>query len=313
MKNLTTIENLTAQAEDNTGQADRLVKFEDVHGLKQTDYEAFMNNIAPFSGNNGVPIVILDGMGGYGEVTAHMLAEAKKENATPDIYVVDASKNQLNRAITSGTLSHDFPKDHLVVSDIRKTPFDSEMFDTVVIKMGIHEVLLNEQPEILKEVYRVLKQGGKFVTWELAFSNKDSQKIFQDIIRKKDEIAGFHHLVVNRWFPTEQEIRDSFAEAGFVDVTSPHNVEPTVNLRKRESELASLERSKIMHEKGIVTPKEEKMLTELGKKRCDELVAFTKQYMTSVPQELKNSMNYRETEDNVIFEPEKKILVGYKR
>ncbi len=301
------------QEEDKSGQADRLAKFEDVHGLKQADFEAFLKNIGPFCDPDGRPFTILDGMGGYGDVTSHILAEAGKQGVTPDIYIADESINQLNRGISSNTLPEDFPKDHLVLTDIRKTPFTDETFDTVVIKMGIHEVQLEEQTKILQEVFRVLKEGGKFVTWELAFSNKESQKIFQDIIRKKDEIAGFTQMVEKRWFPTEAEIFDSFEKAGFVDVSSPHTLEPTVNLRKREFELASIERSKIMHERGVVTPEEEVQLVELGKQRCSQLVAFTKQYMASVSKEMKEAMNYRETEDNVIFEPEKKIFVGYKQ
>jgi ubiquinone/menaquinone biosynthesis C-methylase UbiE len=301
------------QEEDKSGQADRLAKFEDVHGLKQADFEVFLRNVGPFCAPDGRPFTMLDGMGGYGDVTAHINAEAGKQGVVPDIYIADESSNQLNRGISSGTLPAEFPKDHLVLTDIRETPFTDEMFDTVVIKMGIHEVPLEEQSKILKEVYRVLKRGGKFVTWELAFSNKESQKIFQDIIRKKDEIAGFTQLVEKRWFPTEAEIFDSFGKAGFVDVSSPYTLEPTVNLRKRESELASIERSKIMHEKSIVTPEEDAQLVELGKQRCSQLVAFTKEYMSLVSQEMKDAMNYRETEDNVIFEPEKKIFVGYKK
>lgn len=252
-------------------------------------------------------------MGGYGAVAARILAEAGKEGVTPDVYVADESANQLNRGISSGTLPEDFPPDHLVVTDIRNTPFDEDTFDTVVIKMGIHEVSLADQLEVLKEVYRILKPGGKFATWDLAFSSKEGQKIFQDIIRKKDTLAGFTQMVENRWFPTEQEIMDSFEKAGFVDVTSPHDVEPTVNLRKRETELVSIERSNIIKEKGSISQEEEIELIKLGKQKCDELIAFTKKYMSSVSEEIKKAMNYQETEDNVIFEPEKKIFVGYKK
>lgn len=307
------VSNITEQSEDKSGQADRLAKFEDVHGLKQEDFEVFLKLIAPFSTPDGQPLKILDGMGGYGDVTSHILAEAKKEGVNPELYIADESINQLNRGISSGTLPENFSKDHLVVTDIRDTPFPDDMFDTVVIKMGIHEVPLEEQAAILKEVHRVLKKEGKFVTWELAFSNREAQKVFQDVIRKKDEIAGFTQLVKNRWFPTEAEIFDSFRKAGFVNFSSPHTLEPTVNLRKRESELASIERSKIMHEKGTITDDEESQLKALGKQRCDQLVDFTKQYMASAPEELKVAMNYRETEDNVIFEPEKKLFVGYKK
>ncbi len=314
MDKFKTIEGINSMnsVDDQTGQANRLATFEDVHGLKSSDFEVFLQNIAPFSNSEGKPYVILDGMGGYGDVTAHILAEAKKSNNVPEMYIADESVNQLQRGVTSGTLPEDFAKDHLVVTDIRETPFSNNLFDTVVIKMGIHEVPLQEQAKILKEVFRILKQGGKFVTWELAFSNKESQKIFQDILRKKDEIAGFTQLVSNRWFPTE-EIRQSFEKAGFVDVDSPHTLEPTVNLRKRESELSSVERTKLMQKNGAITVEENDSLIKLGKQRCDELVVFTKQYMTSVTSDIKQAMNYRETEDNVIFEPEKKIFVGYKR
>jgi|GEM_PF-1438083 len=314
--NTSIAEKISIQAEekeDTTAQADRLAIFEEVHGLKKGDFEAFLKNIGPFAASNGKPLTMLDGMGGYGDVTAHILAEAKKQGIAPDIYIVDESINQLKRGMSSKTLPEDFPQDHLVVGDIRETPFPDSTFDTVVIKMCIHEVPLAEQTKMLKEVYRVLKPGGKFVTWELAFSNKEAQKTFQDVIRKKDEIAGFTQMVAKRWFPMEAEILQAFDNAGFVNVSSPHTLEPTVNLRKRETELASIERSKIMHEKGELTPEEEKHLLGLGKSRCSELVAFTKKYMASVSPELKKAMNYRETVDNVIFEPEKKIFVGYKQ
>jgi hypothetical protein len=77
----------TSQTKDTTGQANRLARFEDVHGLKQSDFEAFLNNIAPFCKSDGSSFVILDGMGGYGDVSAHIIAEAKKTRCcTRNIY-----------------------------------------------------------------------------------------------------------------------------------------------------------------------------------------------------------------------------------
>ena len=64
------------QVQDNSAQADRLAKFYDVHGLKEADYEAFVDMASPFVNGEGNPAIILDGMGGYGEVTAHILSKA---------------------------------------------------------------------------------------------------------------------------------------------------------------------------------------------------------------------------------------------
>lgn len=295
----------TEEHKEKAGFDVRIVDFKLVHNQKQEDFDAFVNIIDPKDGQ-----VILDGMDGYGAAAKEILATAAKKGFKPEIYTLDESAVQVERARKNVP---DIDEKHIIKADMRETPFSDEFFDTVVIKMGIHEVPREEQQKIVDEVYRILKQEGKFVTWELSFSSPDTQKVFQDIIRKKDELAGFDKLVENRYFPRRDELIAMFEKAGFKDVAVAHKIDAKLSLRVRESELVSKERKQIMDEKGVVTPEEEAKLAKLGKEKCDKLVAFAKDYMKNIPDEVKQKWNYRETEDDIFLEPNKEVIVGYKK
>lgn len=293
-----------SQPKQKAGFDDRIVDFKLVHNQKQEDFDAFVNIIDPQDGQ-----VILDGMDGYGAVAKEILNAAAQKDFKPEIYTLDESVVQVERARKNVP---DIREDHIIKADIRETPFADNFFDTVIIKMGIHEVPKEEQQKVVDEVYRIIKEGGKFVTWELSFLDSEMRQVFQDIIRKKDELAGFDKLVENRYFPLRKDLLNYFKNAGFKDVAVAHKVDAKLSLRVRESELVSKERKQIMDERGIVTPEEETQLTELGKSKCDELVAFAKEYMKGVSEEIKRRLNYVETENDIYFEPNKEVIVGWK-
>jgi len=282
----------------------RIVDFKLVHNQKQEDFDAFVNIIDPKDGQ-----VILDGMDGYGAAAKEILTTAAQKGVKPEIYTLDESAVQVEKAKKNVP---DIDEKHIIKADMRETPFSNNFFDTVVIKMGIHEVQKEEQQKIVNEVYRILKENGKFVTWDLSLADRETQVIFQDIIRKKDELAGFDKLVESRYFPRRDELLALFEKAGFQNVSVAHKIDAKLSLRVRESELVSKERSQIMKNRGVVSLEEETQLAELGKKKCDELVAFAKVYMKDVPDEVKKRMNYIETENDIRFEPNKEVIVGYK-
>jgi ubiquinone/menaquinone biosynthesis C-methylase UbiE len=286
------------------GFDDRIVDFRVVHNHKPEDIKAFVELIDAKPND-----VILDGMDGYGAVARDILDVAEAKGFKPEIYTVDESIVQVERARKN---IPDIEPKHVVQADIRKTPFEDEMFDTVIIKMGIHELPKEAQPDILKEVTRVLKPKGKFITWELSFPDEVTQKIFQDIIRKKDELAGFDRLVENRYFPRQDELLKLFQDAGLENVEVAHKVDAKLSLRVREQELISKDRKEIMDERGVLSPEEEIQLAQLGKQKCDELVAYAKQYMADVPDEVKKQMHYSEGANDIYFTPSKEVILGYK-
>jgi len=283
---------------------DRIVDFKAIHNQKPEDFERFIDIIDAQPGQ-----VILDGMDGYGAAAKEIIQNAGKKGFSPEIYTLDESTTQVENARKN---IPNIQPDHIIQSDIRNTPFSSEMFDTVVIKMGLHEIPKLDQVVAIKEVYRILKNGGKFVTWDLSFHDSETQKVFQDLIRKKDQIAGFDSLVENRYFSRQEELISALNVAGFKNVLIAHEVDARLSMRVRESELVSKDRKALMDKNGVITTEEENMLAELGKRRCGELISFAKEYMASISDEVKKRMQYEETEDDIKIVPNKEILVGYK-
>ncbi len=283
---------------------DRIVDFKKIHNHKPEDFERFVDIIDPQPGQT-----ILDGMDGYGAVAKEILKRANARGFSPEMYTLDESQVQIEMAREN---IPNINAEHLIEADMRKTPFEDRKFDTVVIKMGIHEVPKPDQSVVVKEAYRILKDGGKFVTWELSFHDAEVQKVFQDLIRKKDEIAGFTSLVENRYFPRQDELIAIFEEAGFKNVAVAHEVDAQLSMRVRESELVSKDRKAMMDEKGIISSEDEVYLANLGKVRCDELISFAKGYMATVSPEIKDRLHYEEIEGDIKLVPNKEIIVGYK-
>ncbi len=228
---------------------DRIVDFKIIHNQKEEDFKRFVEIADVRPGH-----VILDGMNGYGAGAKEILINAKQRGFVPDIYTLDESTVQIDRAREN---IPNIQLDHIVNSDMRSTPFASNMFDRVIIKMGIHEVPKEDQSKILNEVYRILKPGGKFVTWELSFHDHETQKVFQDLIRKKDQIAGFDTLVTDRYFPRQDELLQLLKDAGLKNVSVAHEVDPRLSMRVRESELVSKDRKEMQDKNGIITTENE--------------------------------------------------------
>ncbi|MBX4210977.1 class I SAM-dependent methyltransferase [Candidatus Parcubacteria bacterium] len=148
--------------------------------------------------------------------------------------------------------------------------------------MGLHEVSLQQHLAILKEFYRILKPNGKVIVWDIMLSG-ETQELFQDIIRKKDQLAGFDLLVKERYFFREDEFIKNAQDSGFRSI---------VDYDKNPFDFSSIKRldSELKGNIGLL-----QVLNDFIRNR------FTP--------ELKKKLEYKDTGDDISFKIPKKIFV----
>lgn len=276
----------------------RIVRYEDIHSIEEADFSALMNII------NAQPSQkIFEGCAGYGAVTKRIFDTTCHLADKPQLFLLDESEAQLDQAKQSISID---PK-NFIAGDIRSCPFGDNFFDTVVVKMGIHEIPFNEQKKAFKEIFRILKPGGKFVIWELALS-PDTQLIFQDIVRKKNELAGFEIINQNRYIPRLDELHTLYEDAHFVEVVEAHQINYTFESIKRFDELVSRDR-KLISEEREVDAIDEITLSLIADTRMRLLNSYIRK---RVPDDMKQKLNYIDAHNNIKMDIRKMIMVGYK-
>lgn len=281
------------------GFDDRIVRYEQIHKVKDEYYQALINAIGPREGE-----VIFEGCAGYADVSKHIIEVTKDFQNKPEIYLIDESAVQMKRASAELNL----PEDHMILGDVRKTGMPAEKFNKAVIKMGVHELPKDEQPKVFSEMYRILKPEGKFVIWELSL-NKATQKAFQDILRKKDELAGFDIMVKNRYFQRHDELQKLFEDAGFKDVKDEYNIRYVFDPKGRFEELISRDRQEMLSEKGTLSENDENELRLRAQKRVTALISYIRERVTD---EMKDEIEYKDLGDNIEMTFDKIIMSGRK-
>lgn len=182
---------------------------------------------------------------------------------------------------------------------MKSLPYEDAFFDKVVIKMGLHENPYIDQQVIVNEFFRVLKPGGKLIIWEL-YLNEKTQPIFQKVIRKKDQLAGFTSLVKKRYFQRKDEMKHFLDMAGFIDFREVFVFNPALHTKVRLNELVSLETKE-----GVTDVN----LLELAQSRLNEL----NETLRSLTDEEKEVIGMKDLgEDILIHNIEKGIVTAMK-
>lgn len=282
---------------------DRIVRYEQIHKVQEADYAALVHAVDPQSGE-----VIFEGCAGYADVTKHIIEASRDFDVPPAMYILDDSPVQMQRAQNELQL---LPNVRFMLGDIRKTAMPDSFCDKTVIKMGIHELPKVEQLKIFSEMHRILKLSGKFVIWELALGT-DTQKAFQDIIRKKDELAGFESLVRNRYFQRHEELQVMFDMAGFKEIKDEYHIRYTFNPRGRLDELVSKERRQLQNIQEGVSVADEAELHSLGEERVAALLGYIRDVAATLPEEVLKKIGYKDLGNDVEITFDKVIMSGIK-
>ena len=241
---------------------------------------------------------MLDGCCGYGSVTKWLISDTDPKIVNGcTFFLIDDSEVQIERAKENLEENDNM---NFAVGNIVSLPYEDNFFDTVVIKMGLHENPLNVQAKMMSEVFRVLKPGGKFVIWELYLNNL-TQPIFQSFIQKKDELAGFDTLAQTRYFQRGDEIMSELITAGFENFIEHYIFNPVLGTKVRLSEFISRE----LKESGLSEPTPE--LERKAKERLDALNDFFRNELT---EDQKKVINFKDEGDNIVIYNIDKAIVS---
>lgn len=211
------------------GYDTRFVPYEEIHNIRDKDFDSLVSAVDPQNGD-----YILDAGAGYGAVTREILLRLKAKDL--NFRVLDISNLQLERGIKNlkEIFGEDFVNRRIKFehNSILHIHCDESCFDKVVAKMVIHELPRDLQLSAMKQLYKALKPGGKIVIWDIML-DVDTQTFFQDVIRKKDELAGFDFLAKFRYFPTEAEWINLLEASGFRQIRKSADVVYDLHTSKR--------------------------------------------------------------------------------
>ena len=138
------------------------------------------------------------------------------------MYLVDFSKKMLE-------LAEKKSKEEKINAEIKqaniwKIPYENEFFDFAICISALHCVKgLKNREKTIKELYRVLKKGGKaeIGVWNIKSKRfKNSKK--EKYIRWTDKGKRYYYLY------DEKEVHNLFKESGF-KIISTHNSEMMIN------------------------------------------------------------------------------------
>ena len=159
---------------------------------------------------------LADIAGGTGDIARKFL-----NNGGHSAYVIDINEEM----IKSGKVNKKNLKNiKWLVASAEDIPIDDNTFERATMGFGLRNV--TNRAQALKEVYRILKPGGRFICLE--FSHVENESIeeiynfwsFKCMPYIGEKVAGdrsaYTYLVESiRQFPTQPELSEMFSEAGF--------------------------------------------------------------------------------------------------
>jgi demethylmenaquinone methyltransferase/2-methoxy-6-polyprenyl-1,4-benzoquinol methylase len=159
---------------------------------------------------------LADIAGGTGDIARKFL-----NNGGHSAYVIDINEEM----IKSGNVNKNNLKDiKWLVASAENIPIDDNTFERATMGFGLRNV--TNRAQALKEVYRILKPGGRFICLEFSHVENELIEEIYDFWSFKcmpyigEKVAGdrsaYTYLVESiRQFPTQPELAEMFSEAGF--------------------------------------------------------------------------------------------------
>ena len=186
-------------------------------GIHRIWKSSFLDWMAPRSSHH-----LLDLAGGTGDIGINFLDRGGNK-----VTIADINPKMIFHGNKKSNIKHYFDRINWIVCNGENLPFDCNSFDLVSISFGLRNI--TNKSIALKEVYRVLKPGGRFMCLEFSKVNlKVIDNFYQfwssNIIPFLGEkISGnrnnYEYLVESiKRFPNQDKLLSIITSAGFQSV-----------------------------------------------------------------------------------------------
>ena len=192
-------------------------------GMHRLWKDDFLSQLNPPKSNS--PFKVLDVAGGTGDIAFRI---ASKGGSGTHVTIADISPEMVDEGRRRAEAAALGRKVDFTVGNAESLAFPDQSFDAYTIAFGIRNV--PKIPQALKEAYRVLKPGGRFMCLEFSHLDLDfAQRIYDaysfTVIPAVGKVVTgdgqpYRYLVESiRTFPKQQAFADLLEDAGFSRVT----------------------------------------------------------------------------------------------
>ena len=179
----------------------------------------------------------LDLAAGTGDISKILSKKVKGKT----VYLCDQNSDMIDQAKERSVNEGFINKCHFAVSSAEKLPYSDSFFDHVFISFGFRN--FSDKPKALKEIMRVLKEGGQLQILEFSKPEGESfNKLYDfysfNVIPTLGELvsgdkASYEYLVKSiRTHENQEELVKLFNEAGFSSVSYENIFKGVVSIHK---------------------------------------------------------------------------------
>lgn len=213
-----------------------------VHSESDEDFNQFLDALAIRDGER-----VIDVGGGYGSIFIRQIQRCPHLTFEYDLldgglFQLRKGQEKIDKVLAAAANSSVVRYLH---QDATRLDLPTEYYDLVICKMFLHEIPSIYKNELIANLYRIVKPGGRIIVWNPDL-NEDDHEFFTHVIKKKDELAGFESMVQNRHFLLNNDLCALMEAAGFIGFCKPLMFDYHLRTSHRLMEEFSGDREKLL-------------------------------------------------------------------
>ncbi len=167
---------------------------------------------------------VLDAMGGDGNLTMQLLDYCQTANIKPPhctLLEISQVQTELARAKFPADGTDIIWGDLLTATSLNDDQaLKEQQYDRIMVKSANHEIPLKSQETLHRNLFRLLKPGGKLINLGFVFDSEVLRDEVRVLAEAKDTLAGMKNTAINRHFLLRDEYYACLSNVGFKNITN---------------------------------------------------------------------------------------------